>query len=85
MQPVLYLDYAAIRRLNLHQLISEAVTVIELAARTGLTRGAIQHYKSGFRNIGDEGARSLEDGMVGCCRFSGHRPKLLELAQTVSD
>lgn len=42
MQPVLYLDYAAIRRLNLHQLISEAGTVIELAARTGLTRGATQ-------------------------------------------
>ncbi|BEU50333.1 hypothetical protein MAFF211520_06250 [Ralstonia pseudosolanacearum] len=63
MQPVLYLDNAAIRRLNLHQLISEAGTVIELAARAGLTRGAIQHYKSGFRNIGDEGAHSLEDGM----------------------
>lgn len=63
MQPVLYLDNPAIRRLNLHQLINEAGTVTELAARTGLTRGAIQHYKSGFRNIGDEGARSLEDAM----------------------
>lgn len=24
-------------------------------------------------------------GDVGCCRFGGHRPKLLELARTVSD
>ncbi|WP_316868747.1 hypothetical protein [Ralstonia wenshanensis] len=52
-----------IRLRNLLLLIDEAGTVIELAARTGLTRGAIQHYKSGFRNIGDDGAQSLEDGM----------------------
>lgn len=52
-----------IRKRNLLLLIAEAGTVTELAARTGLTRGAIQHYKSGFRNIGDDGAQSLEDAM----------------------
>ncbi|WP_199031676.1 hypothetical protein [Ralstonia sp. ASV6] len=63
MQPVFYLDNKAIRRLNLHQLISEVDTINELARRTGLTRGAIFHYRSGFRDIGDDGAHRLEDGM----------------------
>ncbi|WP_199029505.1 hypothetical protein [Ralstonia sp. ASV6] len=40
-------------------------------------RNATFHYQ----------ADPLNDKLIdlGCCRFSGHRPKLLELAQTVSD
>lgn len=52
-----------IRQLNLETLIYEAGSIVHLAETTGLTRGAIQHYRSGERNIGDNGARRLEEGM----------------------
>lgn len=52
-----------IRKLNLNILIDEAGTIIKLAELTGLTRVAIQHYRSGVRNIGDDGAHRLESGM----------------------
>lgn len=52
-----------IRQLNLSLLISEAGTINELAARTGVGRVYVSHCKSGFRNIGDDVARRFEDGM----------------------
>ncbi|CAJ0680520.1 hypothetical protein R82526_00759 [Ralstonia mannitolilytica] len=52
-----------IRQLNLSLLISEAGTINELAARTGVGRVYISHCKSGFRNIGDDVAHRFEDGM----------------------
>lgn len=52
-----------IRRSNLLLLISEAGTINELAARTGVGRVYISHCKSGFRNIGDDVAHRFEYGM----------------------
>lgn len=52
-----------IRQLNLNLLIEEATTIMNLAARTGVGRVYITHCKSGFRNMGDDVAHRLEDGM----------------------